>query len=65
VGRRHNHAPRILIADAWFGGMLTAVSLLQRNIYSITNVKLQTKHFCKRELWAMRGARGQRMSATI
>jgi hypothetical protein len=48
----HNHAPRILIADAWFGGMLTAVSLLQRNIYCITNVKLQTKHFCKRELRA-------------
>jgi hypothetical protein len=41
----HNHAPCIIIADAWFGGMLTAVSLLQRNIYCITNVKLQTKHF--------------------
>jgi hypothetical protein len=35
-----------------------AVSLLQRNIYCITNIKLHTKHFCKRELWA--DARGTR-----
>jgi hypothetical protein len=55
---RHNNAPRILIANAWFGGMPLAVSLLQRNIYCITNVKLQTKHFCKRQLWA--DARGTR-----
>jgi hypothetical protein len=56
----HNHAPRILIADAWFGGLPTAVSLLQRNIHCITIVKLQTKNFCKRELWAdARGARAK------
>jgi hypothetical protein len=28
------------------------LSLVQRNIYSVTSVKLQTKRFCKRELWA-------------
>jgi hypothetical protein len=31
---------------------------VQRNLYSVTSVKLQTRHFCKRELWA--DARGER-----
>jgi hypothetical protein len=47
----HNKVPRILIADAWFGGVPTAFSLMQRNIYSVTNVKTQTKYFCKQGLW--------------
>jgi hypothetical protein len=47
----HNKAPPLLLADAWFGGVPSAVVVAKRNIYSITNVKLQTKH-CKQELWA-------------
>jgi hypothetical protein len=54
----HNKAPRIIIADAWFGGLPTSYALLQRGLYSITNVKAHTKHFCKKELWA--DARGNR-----
>jgi hypothetical protein len=48
----HDKVPRIFLADAWFGGLLTAFALLLRGLFCIFNVKLQTKHFCKRELWA-------------
>jgi hypothetical protein len=48
----HNKAPRIVIADAWFGGVPTAFALMQRGRFSITNVKTHTKCFCKKELWA-------------
>jgi hypothetical protein len=54
----HHKGPRVVLADAWFGGILTAVALLLRGLFCIVNVKLQTKHFCKRELWA--DARGNR-----
>jgi hypothetical protein len=48
----HNKAPCVVIADAWFGGVPTAFALMQRGLFSITNVKTHTKYFCKRELWA-------------
>jgi hypothetical protein len=48
----HDKCPRIVLADAWFGGLLTVFALLLRGLFCIVNVKLQTKHFCKRELWA-------------
>jgi hypothetical protein len=48
----HDQIPRILIADAWFGGVPTAVGLVCREWYCITNVKTHTKHVCKKELWA-------------
>jgi hypothetical protein len=48
----HHKGPRVVLADAWFGGLLTAVALLLRGLFCIVNVKLQTKHFCKWELWA-------------
>jgi hypothetical protein len=54
----NNKAPRLLLADAWFGGVPSAFPLAKRDCYSIMNVKLQTEHFCKRELWA--GARGEK-----
>jgi len=47
----HNQIPRTLLADAWFGGLLTSVGLMRRGLFSITNVKTHTKHFCKKELW--------------
>jgi hypothetical protein len=53
----HNSRPHLLIADAWFGGMPTAVGMLKRGFFSITNVKLQTKNFCKKELWADAGGK--------
>jgi hypothetical protein len=53
----HNKVPRLLLADAWFGGVPSAFALAKRDIYRIMNVKLQTKHFCKQELWA--DARGE------
>jgi hypothetical protein len=34
----------------WFGGLPLAVGLMRRGLFSITNVKTHTKHFCK-ELW--------------
>jgi hypothetical protein len=54
----HNKGPRIIIADAWFGGLPTAWSLMKRNLFSICNVKTHTKFVCKKELWA--SARGER-----
>jgi hypothetical protein len=54
----HHKGPRVVLADAWFGGLLTAVALLLRGLFCVVNVKLQTKHFCKWELWA--DARGNR-----
>jgi hypothetical protein len=54
----HNKAPCIVIADAWFGGVSTAFALMQRGLFSITNVKTHTKYFCKKELWA--DARGEK-----
>jgi hypothetical protein len=48
----HNQGPRLLIADAWFGGVPTSYALWQRGWFKITNVKTHTKHFCKKELWA-------------
>jgi hypothetical protein len=48
----HDQIPLILIADAWFGGVPTAVGLMRREWYCITNVKTHTKHFCKKQLWA-------------
>jgi hypothetical protein len=47
----HNQVPRMLIADAWFGGAPTAVQLIHRVWYCITNVKTHTNQFCKKELW--------------
>jgi hypothetical protein len=41
----------MLIAYAWFGGVSTAVGLIHRGWYCITNVKTHTKHVCKKELW--------------
>jgi hypothetical protein len=35
----HNEAPRIVIADAWFGGVPTAFALMQRGLFSIASVK--------------------------
>jgi hypothetical protein len=52
----HN-SPHQLLADAWFGGMPTAFSLLKRGFFSITNVKTQTRNFCKKELWADAGGK--------
>jgi hypothetical protein len=52
-----HHSPHQLLADAWFGGMPTAFSLLKRGFFSITNVKIQTKHFCKKKLWADAGGK--------
>jgi hypothetical protein len=52
-----HHSPHQLFADAWFGGMLTAFSLLKRGFFSISNVKIQTKHFCMKELWADAGGK--------
>jgi hypothetical protein len=46
----HNQVPRMLIADAWFGGVPTAVQLIHGGLYCITNVKTHTNHFCKKEL---------------
>jgi hypothetical protein len=54
----HMASPRTLLADAWFGGVPTSVGLMRRGLFSITNVKTHTKHFCKKELWA--DARGSR-----
>jgi hypothetical protein len=42
----HNKGPRIVLADAWFGGMLTSFALMKRDLHSIVNVKTQTKYFC-------------------
>jgi hypothetical protein len=53
----HNTRPHEVIADAYFGGMPTAVSLFKRGFFSITNVKLQTRNFCKKELWADAGGK--------
>jgi hypothetical protein len=47
---RHNQVPCMMIADAWFGGVPTAVQLIGRGWYCITNVKTHTNHFCKKEL---------------
>jgi hypothetical protein len=55
----HNTAPRLLVADACFGGMPTSFALMSRGIFSITNVKTHTKYFCKKELWA--DAKGAKM----
>jgi hypothetical protein len=52
-----HHSPHQLFADAWFGGMPTAFSLLKRGFFSITNVKTQTKHFGKKDLWADAGGK--------
>jgi hypothetical protein len=54
----HNKASRIVTADACFDGMPTGYALMQRSLFSITNVKIHTKYFCKKELWA--DARGVR-----
>jgi len=54
----HHKGPRLVLADAWFGGVPTAVALIQRGIFSITNVKRHTKFFCKDLLWE--DARGTR-----
>jgi hypothetical protein len=53
----HSSRPHQLLADAWFGGMPTAFSLVKRGFFSITNAKLQNKHFCKKELWADAGGK--------
>jgi hypothetical protein len=37
--------------------MPAAFSLLKRGFFSITNVKTQTNHFCKKELWADAGGK--------
>jgi hypothetical protein len=55
----HHKGPRVVIADAWFGGLLTAFALFVRGLFCIVNFKQQSKHFCKRELWA--DARGTRL----
>jgi hypothetical protein len=41
----------MLIADAWFDGVPTAVQPIHRGWYCIANVKTHTNHFCKKELW--------------
>jgi hypothetical protein len=43
----HHKGPRLVLADAWFGGVPTAVALFERGILSITNVKPRTELFCK------------------
>jgi hypothetical protein len=48
----HDKGPRIVLPDAWFCGLFTAFALLLRGLFCIVNVKLQTKHFCKKKLWA-------------
>jgi hypothetical protein len=37
--------------------MPAALSLLKRGFFSITNIKIQTKHFCTQELWADAGGK--------
>jgi hypothetical protein len=47
----HTSRTRIIITNAWFGGVPTVVALLKRGLYGIVNVKTATKHICKALLW--------------
>jgi hypothetical protein len=46
----HHKGPHVVMADAWFGGLLNAFSLLLRGQFCIVDVKQQTKHFGRRSL---------------
>jgi hypothetical protein len=53
----HNQGPRLVLADAWFGSLPASWALMKRGLFSILNVKNQTKHFCKEQLWADAGGK--------
>lgn len=49
---------RVVVADAWFGSYKLAYALRDRGIFSVMNVKNNTKRFVKRELLAECPERG-------
>jgi hypothetical protein len=53
----HNQGARIVIADAWFGSLPASWALMKRGLFSILNIKTQTKFFCKDALWADAGGK--------
>lgn len=45
----HNQVLPVVFMDSWFVSMLTAITLMQRGLHSIGNIKTRSKHVCIKE----------------